>query len=76
LGRGVRKKGDEAVFEEVAGIRRRLPSPRELPSPLRRLDSDRGGEFINRILVHYRDDESIALTRARPYRKNDGCYSD
>jgi len=56
LCRGVRNKGEEAVFEELAEIRRRLPFP------LLGLDSDNGGEFINRTLVHYCEDESITLT--------------
>jgi hypothetical protein len=64
----VRNKGEEAVFEELAEIRRRLPFP------LLGLDSDNGGEFINRTLVHYCEEESITLTRARPYRKNDSCH--
>jgi hypothetical protein len=68
LCRGVRNKGEEAVFEELAEIRRRLPFP------LLGLDSDNGGEFINRTLVHYCEKESITLTRARPYRKNDSCH--
>ena len=68
LCRGVRNKGEEAVFKELAEIRRRLPFP------LLGLDSDNGGEFINRTLVHYCEDESITLTRARPYRKDDSCH--
>jgi hypothetical protein len=40
LCRGVRNKGEEAVFEELTEIRRRLPFP------LLGLDSDNGGEFI------------------------------
>jgi hypothetical protein len=68
LCRAVRNRGEEAVFEELAEIRRRLPFP------LLGLDSDNGGEFINHTLVHYCQDESITLTRARPYRKNDSCH--
>jgi len=45
-----------------------------LPFPLLGLDADNGGEFINRTLVHYCEAESITLTRARPYRKNDSCH--
>jgi xanthine dehydrogenase YagR molybdenum-binding subunit len=41
----------------LAEIRRRLPFP------LLGLDSDNGGEFINRTLVHYCEEESITLTR-------------
>jgi hypothetical protein len=68
LCRGVRNRGEEAVFAELAEIRRRLPFP------LLGLDADNGGEFINRTLVHYCEDESITLTRARPYRTNDSCH--
>ena len=68
LCRAVRNRGEEAVFQELAEIRHRLPFP------LLGLDSDNGGEFINRTLVHYCQDESITLTRARPYRKNDSCH--
>jgi hypothetical protein len=68
LCRGVRNKGEAAVFEELGEIRRRLLFP------LLGLDSDDGGEFINRTLVHYCEEESITLTRARPYRKNDSCH--
>ncbi len=70
LCRGVRNKGEEAVFDELAEIRRRLPFP------LIGLDSDNGGEFINRTLVRYCEEQSITLTltRARPYRKNDSCH--
>jgi hypothetical protein len=68
LCRGVRNKGEEAVFDELAEIRRRLPFP------LLGLDSDNGGEFINRTLVRYCEEQSITLTRARPYRKNDSCH--
>jgi hypothetical protein len=68
LCRGVSNKGEEAVFNELTEIRRRLPFP------LLGLDSDNGGEFINRTLVRYCEDQSITLTRARPYRKNDSCH--
>jgi hypothetical protein len=68
LCRGVRNRGEAAVFEALAEIRRRLPFP------LLGLDADNGGEFINRTLVHYCEVESITLTRARPYRKNDSCH--
>jgi hypothetical protein len=68
LCRAVRNRGEEAVFEDLTEIRPRLPFP------LLGLDADNGGEFINRTLVHYCEDESITLTRARPYRKNDSCH--
>jgi len=47
-----------------------------LPFPLRGLDSDNGGEFINHHLVkhlHGRE-KPVAFTRSRPYRKNDQAH--
>ncbi len=47
-----------------------------LPFPLCGLDSDNGGEFINRHLVkplHGRQ-KPVAFTRSRPYRKNDQAH--
>ena len=47
-----------------------------LPFPLRGLDSDNGGEFINHHLVkhlHGRQ-KPVAFTRSRPYRKNDQAH--
>src|SRR6202171_6124535 len=70
--------GCSAVGCAITGKRRSSRSwPRSdagLPFPLLGLDSDNGGEFINRTLVHYCEEESITLTRARPYRKNDSCH--
>jgi hypothetical protein len=65
---GVQNKSEWAVFEALGRLRERLPFP------LRGLDSDNGGEFINHNLVHYCRTEGITLTRSRPYRKNDNCY--
>jgi len=47
-----------------------------LPFPLRGVDSDNGGEFINHQLVHYcaSQEPPIAFTRARPYQKNDQAH--
>ena len=42
-----------------------------LPFPLRALDVDNGGEFINEDLIGYCVNHGIELTRSRPYRKND-----
>lgn len=47
-----------------------------LPFPLRGLDSDNGGEFINHHLVkhlHARE-KPVTFTRSRPYRKNDQAH--
>lgn len=66
--RAVLNKAEKWVFEAIEDIRR------QLPFPLRGLDSDNGTEFINHHLVRYCKLEKITFTRARPYRKNDTCY--
>jgi hypothetical protein len=66
--RAVLNKAEKWVFEAIEDLRR------ELPFPVRGLDSDNGTEFINHHLVRYCEREKITFTRARPYRKNDTCY--
>jgi hypothetical protein len=46
----------------------------ELPFPLRSLDTDNGGEFVNERLVQYCANNGIELTRSRPYLKNDQAW--
>ncbi len=46
----------------------------QLPFDLLGLDTDNGGEFLNYLLFHYCQDESITFTRSRPYRENDQCH--
>jgi hypothetical protein len=45
-----------------------------LPFPLLGIDSDNGGEFINRPTQAYCEQEHITFTRSRANRKNDNCY--
>lgn len=45
-----------------------------LPFPLLGLDVDNGAEFINEALFGYCSVRCIALTRSRPYRKNDQAW--
>jgi hypothetical protein len=45
-----------------------------LPFPLRALDVDNGGEFLNEALIEYCIGHGIELTRSRPYRKNDQAW--
>ena len=45
-----------------------------LPFPLRGLDTDNGGEFLNFPLLEYCERAEITFTRGRAYRKNDQCY--
>jgi hypothetical protein len=61
-------KGQERVGGAIHHVRERLPMP------MRGLDSDNGGEFINRGLYDYCRRNHITFTRARSYKKNDSCY--
>jgi hypothetical protein len=45
-----------------------------MPFPLRGLDTDNGGEFINDIVIAYCRDNAIEQTRSRPYKKNDQAW--
>ena len=45
-----------------------------LPFPLRGIDTDNGGEFINETMHAFCQDERLELTRSRPYRKNDQAW--
>jgi len=48
-----------------------------LPFALQGFDCDNGAEFLNHHLLRYFTEQprSIALTRSRPYRKNDNAMS-
>lgn len=65
---GVWGKGEQRVGTAVHQVRQRLPFP------LLGIDSDNGGEFINRNLANWCRREKISFTRSRPYKKNDSCY--
>lgn len=49
---------------------------KSLPFPLLGLDVDNGAEFINEALFEYCSARCIALTRSRPYRKNDQAWTE
>lgn len=61
-------KGQSRV---AAGVHR---SRQRLPLRMRELHNDNGGEFLNHVLYPYCQREGIALTRGRPYQKNDQAY--
>jgi len=61
-------KGQVRVRSAVHRMRRRLPFP------LLGLDSDSGSEFLNYCFSKYCQEEKIAFTVSRPYKKNDSCY--
>lgn len=66
--KALRNRAHRWVKEEVQNIRK------ELPFPLKGIDSDNGGEFINYALLNYCKDTGIVFTRTRSYRKNDNCF--
>ena len=47
---------------------------RQLPFPIRGIDSDNDSVFINATLAQYCGERSIEFTRSRPYRKNDQAW--
>lgn len=60
-------KGHYRVAAGVQAVRTRWPVP------LVGLDSDNGGEFINRVLYYYCWREGITFTRGRAWKKNDSA---
>jgi hypothetical protein len=61
-------KAQKWTFEGLTAL------PRLLPFPLLGIDSDNGGEFINRTLLAWCDANRVTFTRSRPYKKNDNCF--
>jgi site-specific recombinase XerD len=61
-------KGESDVLREIAEIKG------SLPFPLKGLDTDNGGEFINYGLVDWCVNNSITFTRSREYKKNDQAH--
>jgi hypothetical protein len=45
-----------------------------MPFPLKGIDSDNDGAFINYHLLRWCQESGIVFTRSRPYHKNDNCY--
>lgn len=66
--RALQNKAHKWVKENTENIRT------ELPYPMKGIDSDNGGEFINYQLWDWCNDHEIVFTRGRPYRKNDNCF--
>jgi len=65
---GVWGKGQQRVGAALHCVQQRLPFP------LLGLDSDNGGEFINKHLYNYCIRKGITFTRSRSYKKNDSCH--
>jgi hypothetical protein len=60
-------RAEQAVKTAVESLRARMPYP------IKGLDFDGGGEFINDIMFRYCQEKRILFTRARPAKKNDQC---
>jgi hypothetical protein len=45
-----------------------------LPFPLKGLDTDNGGEFINSTTLVWCTEHRVTFTRSRPYKKNDQAH--
>jgi hypothetical protein len=66
--RALRNQAHRWVKEEAEHIYEHLPYP------MKGVDSDNGGEFINHQLWNWANDHQINFTRSRPYHKNDNCF--
>ena len=68
--RALPNRGQKATLEQIQAVEDHLPFP------LRGVDSDNGGEFINHHLVRHFQLRSkpVAFTRSRPYKKNDNAH--
>lgn len=60
-------KGQDRVGSAIHHVQHNLPFP------LRAINSDNGGEFINQDLYTYCRRQGIEFTRCRPYKKNDNA---
>lgn len=67
---------NRAVWHKLAPLVRDaiIDIETKLPFPILGFDSDNGGEFINRALVHYFAGKFIPFTRSREYHKNDNAH--
>jgi hypothetical protein len=68
--RTVRSKGRQWVFAALLDISACFPFP------IKGIDSDNGGEFINYQLLTYCEQHHITFTRSRPGTKNDGAHAE
>ena len=66
--RSVLGKGEAAILDAFRQMQA------SLPFPVRSIDSDNGGEFINSRLYDYCQSERIGFTRSRPYKKDDNAH--
>ncbi len=67
-GEAVMGRAQGRIFDAIKKIRARTPFT------WRGIDSDNDNAFINDQLYRYTQEEGLAFTRSRPYRKNDNAY--
>ena len=64
----MRGRGEKGTLDAIKS------ASRELPFPLKGLDSDNDSSFINWHMFKYCKQHEITLSRCRPYKKNDQCH--
>jgi hypothetical protein len=67
------------LSKKSSEVRARVKDIEEcLPFALKAIHTDSGSEFLNNNMINFanrnRNGKHIALTRSRPYRKNDNCF--
>lgn len=61
-------KNKEAVRSALIEIEKRLPFP------LKGIDFDSGSEFVNDVIYKFCQEMRIAISKSRPYKKNDNAH--
>ena len=60
---------EQSLVVEGLGVLRR-----QFPMPIRGIDSDNDGAFINEMLLAYCQEQKLEFTRSRAYQKNDQAW--
>ncbi len=60
---------EQSLVVEALGVLRR-----QFPMPVRGIDSDNDGAFINETLLAYCQEQKLEFTRSRAYQKNDQAW--
>lgn len=67
-GEAILGRGQVNTASGLDNIRNRFPLS------WREIHSDNGTEFINAHLFNYTQEQKLAFSRSRPYKKNDNCF--
>jgi hypothetical protein len=68
--RALLNKAHKRTLEGFSGI------ADTLPFPLWGIDTDNGGEFINKDMISWCAARQVQFTRSRPYKKHDNCHGE